>query len=391
MVRLDVVLTRADTIRIVDQYKGIREVSRQLDPTNIKILTMMAKLGPRNLLEVSRRCRIPLRTVYHRIEQIEAKSGRVAKLIPNVARLDLVRANLFITAVAGREEKAHKALKIPNLWRSVESCEGAFTNHSIQLVPTRLLRSFRRYIVAMEKNGLIKSHRIVLTGDSVQSFPDFSNYNSHTKEWAFDWGSYLKELETDEPQKTITDPPTTPLLPVDTIDLGIVVNLELNARANFTDIARDLNVSPSVVKYRYDTKLLPSGVLDQYDFLVVPYPLEIVAYHEVMLQFTSSEAMNKFYSLVGRLFFIGTVAKVLRQNTLFVRTYIPHTQVARMFEFYSQMASRGLINDYSAVRIDLSRRDLQTISPELFSNSNGWVWDLNKNLAELRTLCSSRE
>lgn len=384
------VLIRTDTIRIVDQYKGLREVSKQLDPTNIKILTMMAKVGPRNLLEVSRRCRIPFRTVYHRIEQIEAKSGRVALLIPNVHRIGLIRLNLFVTAIAGQEEKTHKALKIPNFWRSVDPCEGAFTNHSTQLVPTHLLRPFKRYISAMVENGLIKNHRLVLTGDSVQNFPDFSTYNSHTKEWTLDWESLLRELEAEEPRKTIRDP-TAPNVDVDSVDLGIIVELEKNARANFTDIARKLKVSPSTVRYRYDTKLLPSGILDQHVFLVVPYPLEMAAYHEVMLQFTSTKAMNRFYSLVEKLFFVVTVAKVLRQNALFVRTYIPHLQVSRMFEFYSQMARRGLISDYSAVRIDLVQRDMQTISPELFYDGKGWVWDLNKCLAELSTLRSGNQ
>lgn len=194
---------RTETVRIVDQYKSMREVSKQLDPTNIKILTMMAKLGPRNLLEVSRQCGIPFRTVYHRIEQIESKSGRVAKLIPNVGRIGLVRVNLFATARAGQEEKVHRALKIPNLWRSVEPCEGAFTHHSIQIVPRQLLQQFRKYVSAMAQIGLTKNHEIVLTGDSVQNFPDFSSYNSGASEWTFDWDGWLNGLEGGEPAKVI--------------------------------------------------------------------------------------------------------------------------------------------------------------------------------------------
>lgn len=174
---------------------------------------------------------------------------------------------------------------------------------------------------------------------------------------------------------------------MDKADLQIVENLELNARASFTDIASDVGVSPSIVKYRYDTKLLPSGLLDQFTFLVVPYPLETAAYHEFMLRFTSNRAMNKFFSLVEKLFFVIAVSKALKQNALFVRTYIPHFQVSKMFEFFSQMAKAGLVEDYSAVRLGLARRDLQTVSSELFDDEKGWVWDLNKCLAGLRALC----
>jgi DNA-binding Lrp family transcriptional regulator len=384
-----VALVRTETVRIVDQYKSIREVSKQLDPTNIKILTMMARLGPRNLLEVSRQCGIPFRTVYHRIEQIEAKSEQVAKLIPSVAKIGLVRMNLFATARAGQEEKVTKALKIPNLWRSVGACEGTFTHHSIQIVPTQLLRKFKRYVSIIAEIGLIKNYRVFLTGDTVENFPDFSGYNTGTNEWTFDWEGWLYELRVGEPTKTIEDP-TGSVLQVDKTDLEIIVNLELNARANFTDIASDVGVSPSIVKYRYDTKLLSSGLLDQFTFLVVPYPLEIAAYHEVMLKFASSSAMNKFFSLVEKLFFVISVSKVLRQDALFVRTYIPHSQVSKMFEFYSQMAKAGLVEEYSAVRLDLARRNLQTVSSELFDDEKGWVWDLNKCSAELRALCSEK-
>jgi DNA-binding Lrp family transcriptional regulator len=241
----------------------------------------------------------------------------------------------------------------------------------------------------MAEIGLIKNHRIFLTGDTVENFPDFSSYNTGTNEWTFDWEGLLNELNVGEPTKTIADP-TESVLQVDKTDLEIIVNLELNARAYFTDIASNVGVSPSIVKYRYDTKLLPSGLLDQFTFLVVPYPLEIAAYHEVMLKFASSSAMNKFFSLVEKLFFVISVSKVLRQDALFVRTYIPHSQASKMFEFYSQMAKAGLVEEYSAVRLDLARRDLQTVSSELFDDEKGWVWDLNKCLGELRALCSEK-
>jgi DNA-binding Lrp family transcriptional regulator len=382
-----VTLIRTEAIRIVDQYKSIRENTKLLDSTNIKILTMMAKVGPRNLLEVSRQCGIPFRTVYNRIEQIEAKSGKVAKLIPNVAKIGLVRVNLLVTARAGQEERTRKALKIPNLWRSVETCEGAFTHHSIQIVPNQLLQGFREFISAMSDVGLIKNHRIVLTGDSVQNFPDFSSYNPRRNEWTFDWEGLLNDLKVGRPDRTIEDP-SEPVLRVDKTDLQIIENLEMNARANFKDIANDVGVSPQTVKYRYDTKLLPSGLVDQFNFLVVPYPMEMAAYHEVMLQFTSNNSMNKFFSLVRKLFFVIAVSKALQQNALFVRTYLPNSQVSEMFEFCSQMAEADLIEDYSAVRLDLARRDLQTISSELFDNDKGWIWDLNDCLAKLRELCS---
>jgi hypothetical protein len=42
-------------VRIADSFKAVRRVAKELDSTNIKILSTMWKSGPRNLLEVSRR------------------------------------------------------------------------------------------------------------------------------------------------------------------------------------------------------------------------------------------------------------------------------------------------------------------------------------------------
>jgi DNA-binding Lrp family transcriptional regulator len=378
---------RTETVRIVDLYSGIREISKQLDPTNIKILTIMAKLGPRNLLEVARHCGIPFTTVYHRVAQIEAKSKQVSILIPSVARIGIVRLVVLAAASAGEERRVTEALKIPNLWRTVESCEGAFTHHSVQIVPRTLLKQFKEFIAKMAEMNMIKSYRILATGDSSPNFPDFSSYNSGTNEWTFDWEGWLNVLKDEQPAtRTIADPQES-TVDVDKVDLQIVENLEINARASFTDIARDVHLSPQAVKHRFDSKLVPSGLVKEFLFDVVPYPLETAALHEVMLQFTGSEAMNKFFSLVEKLFFVVTVAKMLKQNALIVRTYTLHSQVPAMYDFFSEMARSGLLESYSAARLHLGSRKKQTISSEIFNDQRKeWIWDTDRYRRELKSI-----
>jgi len=376
---------KAETIRLVDTYRGIREISKQLDPTNIKLLTTMSKLGPRNLLEVARHCGIPFTTVYHRIAQIEARSKQVAILIPNVARIGIVRLVVLAAATAGEEREVTEAFKVPNLWRAVERCEGAFTHHTVQIVPRTLLKQFKEYVAKMAELNMVKSYRIIATGDSVPNFPDYSSYNSGTCEWTFDWDSWMRELnDGKQPTKNIEDPKEGPVVNVDKVDLQIIEELEKNARANFTDIARAVNLSPQAVKHRYDSKLEPSGLVSAVQFDVHPYPVEMAAWHDVMLQFTSRDAMNKFFSLVEKLFYVFSVSKVLRQNALIVRTNTIHSQVAQMFDFFSQMAKNGFIESYSAVRLHMGSREMQTISSELFDDrTKGWAWNTEEYMRRL--------
>jgi DNA-binding Lrp family transcriptional regulator len=378
-----------ETVRVFDEFAWnnsiIREVSRQLDPTNIKILSTMAEVGPRNLLEVSRLTGIPFTTVYHRISKIESKSETVVTLIPNVAKLGMVRLVVLVASKPGLEDIVTQALRIPNYWRVIERCEGAFTHHSIQTVPVKFLKAFKDYISTMYAMNLIKSFRIIQTSDSYSIFPDFSSYNSASGEWTFHWAKWLNDLTMGTPTETIRDEHDE-LVKVAKIDLEIIAYLQINGRMNFTEIAKKINASPQAVKYHYDNRLVPSGVVEQFQFDVVPYPVELSAYHEFMLEFTDSTAMNRFFSLAKKLFFVVHISKALRKTTLMVRTLMISSQVEKMFAFFSEMVNVGILSSYSAVRLNVNSRLHQTISFELFDDAEGWKWDVYNVLLELNKL-----
>jgi len=380
---------RTETVKVFDEYafvgKWIREVLKQIDPTNIKIMSTMARIGPRNLLEVSRITGIPATTVYNRIGQIESKSQQVVKLMPTVAKLSLVRIAVLVSAKPGLEAVVTQALRIPNYWRVISRCEGAFTHHSVQTVPAKFLKEFHEYLATMQAMNLIKSYRIIQTGDSYPFFADFSYYNSSRSEWLFSWEEWFNDVKTGIPTVRVTDPRDMPIN-FDKVDLEVLAWLEVNGRMGFNEIAEKIHASTQTVKYHYDNRLLPAGLVERFDYLMVPYPVEISSYHEVMLEFPDPLSMNRFFSIVKKLFFIGHVAKVLRKNTLLVRTRIPDPQVEQMFTFFSEMVNAGQLSSYSSVRLNMSSRLQQTLSPELYENETGWQWDIYKNLLALNKL-----
>jgi DNA-binding Lrp family transcriptional regulator len=162
--------------------------------------------------------------------------------------------------------------------------------------------------------------------------------------------------------------------------------LEKNGRKSFAELAPVLGISLQGVKYHYDKKLVPSGIVKYFGFDVFPYPEEVSAYHEILLTFKSSREMNKFYSIVRELFFVLGVAKVLHQNTLIVRAYTLQNQVPSLFRFLSAMAQEGHIATYSAIRQNFVARDCQTVSYELFDDETGWNFNLKKYSTELSKL-----
>ncbi len=371
-------------VRLLDRHKVIKEIIKRLDRTNVNILSAMWKFGPRNLLEVSRRTGIPFTSVYHRVAKLEAKSDRIAVLIPQLSKIGLMRIVLLVNAKPGSEERTTVALKIPNFWHSLNRCEGAFTHLSIQLVPVRFMKHFRAYMKRLSELGLITEYKMIHTGQYIPNFPNFRYYKPVSNEWAFDWPRWFTALRK-KPTKTIADPESYVTL-VDKKDILIVKELEKNARRSFADMAPVLGISLQGVKYHYDKKLVPTGIVKYFGFEVRPYPEEVAAHHEILLKFAYNLAMNRFFSLVDDLFFVMGVAKVLRQSSLMVRTYTLENQVSSLFAFLSQMAKEGILESYSSVRQDFAGREVQTISYELFDDKKGWMFDLEKCLSELSKL-----
>jgi DNA-binding Lrp family transcriptional regulator len=216
-------------------------------------------------------------------------------------------------------------------------------------------------------------------------FADFSSYNSASGEWTFHWDEWLNDLTMKTPTRTIEDQQGKPIS-VAKLDVEIISYLEQDGRMNFADIAKKINASPQAVKYHYDNRLVPSGAVGQFHFDVAPYPVELSAYHEFMLEFADSTAMNRFFSLAKRLFFVEHVSKALHKTTLMVRTRMINSQVENMFAFFSEIINSGILTSYSAVRLNLNSRLRQTISCELFDDAEGWKWDVYNVLLELNRL-----
>jgi DNA-binding Lrp family transcriptional regulator len=381
-------LLKSETVSLRDQYKKkqYNEIQKQLNEPNIRILSAMWRYGPRNLLEVARRIGMPFTSVYHRVSRIESKAQEIAVLIPAVSKLGMVRVTVLVASSPGREDEVSRAIKNLNLWFATGSCEGTFTHISTQLVPVKYLKEFRTYIQQLRDSNLITSFNIIYTGDVVPNFPDFASYDPAKSEWKFDWEEWFASLTWSSDFVAFNDPPDYTLA-VDKKDIMIIKELEKDARKNFTDIAKVADITAQTVKSRYEN-LVAMGIANHFHMRIFPYPIEVGAYHQVMLEFNSKEELDKFVSIVPKLFFVVSIAKVLRQNSLILQTQILDSQLQKMFSFFSHMARAGLLQSYSAVRMNFMDRKTQTVSYELFDDEKGWIVDFAKCSSELQKVAS---
>jgi DNA-binding Lrp family transcriptional regulator len=380
---------RTETVRLAEAFDSVRTITKQLDPTNVTILWTMWKVGPRNLLKTARKTGMPFTSVYRRVEKLEARSGRLAYLIPRLSTLGMTRVVVLVAAKIGYEQEALLALKIPNLWRSINSCEGHFTYHSVQAVPINCLRDFTNYMRRLLKLGIVTRMVMIRTGEQYPNFPDFKYFDFKRNEWTLPWGKWMGMLEGTRPSDEELDPSSCQTL-ADKRDLIIIKELEKNARKSFAEIADVVGISLQAVKQRFDRKLVPNGMVQNFAMDVTPYPMEVSAYHEIMLEFTSELALRKFFAIRDKLFFILGASKVIRQNSLLIRTCILDSQVPKMFKFFSEMAREGILGSYSALRLTLENRETQTISYELFDDMKGWTFNLRQCVMELAKLSKPR-
>lgn len=376
-------MLRTATVSVHDERKKLQydQIRKQLSEANIRILSAMWKYGPRNLLEVSRRIGMPFTSVYHRIERLESGVEEIAQLSPSVAKCGLVRVAVLATAAPGREDEVTRALKAPNIWRSVGFCEGNFTHISFQLVPLEVLAEFRGYIQELVDRKLITNFSLIFTGDYVPNFPDFNYYNRVDSTWKLDWEGWFASLDKEMDLASLEDPQEYTLA-VDKKDLMVVRKLEINGRKSLVDIARATGMTTHAAKYHFD-KVVEAEVAKHFRFRVYPFPIDESAPQMTMLEFSSKKDLDKFFSIVPKLFFVIGASKVLRRNALMIETLMLDSQLQSMFSFFSHMAKAGYLTSYSTVRMDFASRQTQSISDELFDDEKGWVVDFQKCKSEL--------
>ena len=353
-----------------------------LDETNIRIITLMHRIGPRNLLEIARAAGLPPTSVYDRARKLEERFMALSAANLDHSKLGLRKCITLVESNPGMEDFVTEAVAVPNYWRAITRCEGGFTHYALHAVPEGQAREFERYVAETARQGLVRKYELVWVTDYYYAFPNFRLYDPASGTWSFEWDRWSEWVREKKDPKAICDPQRYSN-EADKMDLLILTQLELNARAKFSNISKLLGITLQAVKHRYDKRILPRGLIRDFVINVLPYPPELSDLYEVLLAFEDEEGMNAFFGLSGKMFPIQRTVKVLGEKKLSVRTYSPRSETERLFSMLSGLARSGVISDYSAVRIRPETQTWQTVSAELFEDKIGWKYELTQHLAAL--------
>jgi len=359
-----------------------------LDEANIRILTLMHELGPRNLLEVARAAGLPPTSVYDRARKLEERLKALSTANLDHSKLGLRKCVTLVESNPGMEEYVTEALAVPNYWKTITRCEGGFTHYGLHAIPDGRSHEFEKYVNRIEDLGLVRKHETVWVTDYHYAFPNFRLYDPVNRSWSFEWDRWGQRIKERRSSKVIHDPPVFSN-EADRTDILILTELEIDARAKFSDISKLLGITLQAVKHRYDKRIVPRGLIKEFVMTVLPYPYELSDLYEVLLAFEDEEGMNAFFGVCGEMFPILRTVKVLGERKLSVRAYSPRNETGRLFSMLSGLARSGLVADYSAVRIRPETQTQQTISAELFENKTGWRYESSQHFAALETILQS--
>jgi DNA-binding Lrp family transcriptional regulator len=375
----------SETASMEERLRLMAKFMYALDETNIRIITLMHKIGPRNLLEVARAAGLPPTSVYDRARKLEERFKALSQANLDHSKLGLKKCITLVESNPGMEDYVTEALAVPNYWKTIMTCEGGFTHYALHAIPEDRIREFEKYLADTERAGLIRKYEVLWVTDYQYAFPNFRLYDPANRSWSFEWDRWSNLVKEKKSARAICDPPRYSI-EADRTDLHILAALEIDARTKFSEISKLLGITLQAVKHRYDKRIIRRGFVKEFVMNVLPYPPELSDVYEVLLTFEDEEGMNAFFGASEDMFPILRTVKVLGERKLGVRTYSPRSETGRLFVMLSGLARAGLVSDYSAVRVRLETQSWQTISSELFDNETGWKYEPSQHLATLDSI-----
>jgi DNA-binding Lrp family transcriptional regulator len=356
-----------------------------LDETNIRIIKMMHKVGPRNLLEVARATELPPTSVYDRARRLEHEFGVLSTANLEHSKIGLRKCATLVESSPGMEEYVTEALAVPNYWKTITRCEGGFTHYALHAIPAQRRQEFEKYLDQIQEGGLARKHETIWVSDYHYLFPNFQLYDPRYRAWSFEWDTWMSRVKERRDTKVITDPVDYSIR-ADRTDLLILAALEINAREKFSEMSKLLGITLQAVKHRYDKRIVPRGLIKDFIINVFPYPPGISDLYEVLMTFDDDESMQAFCGTAQQMFPVQRIMKVLGKRILSVRAYTPRSETKDLFSTLSNLARSGLLSDYSAVRIRPEMQTRQMISTELFDDKVGWKYEASQHSSVLETI-----
>ncbi len=365
----------------------------RLDSSDVKILEAVGTHGPRNLRLLATELGMKRGTVWKRVRRLSTHFFLQFHVNPYHTNLGLKKAVVIAWANPGKEDLLFDCMFVNDFRNFISRCyggrEGCF---GIYVVPNDHIPEFKEFLHMLENLGLIKDLQVVWS-TCFQNVNLTQNwFDPKTESWTFSWDDWVEELATEETELpyTLVDPAGF-TNKADYTDIFIIKELEKDAAMSFVDIAKKLKVKRQNVEHHYRDHVLKRGLIESVQVTVAPFDRkgasEPLFFH---FKFSYETQMAKFaLSLLDKPF-VHFLGKVLGEKGLVSYMHFLSKRDFREFiSALSKVISRGYLQDYKYVFIDLERRARETVRHDLFENGS-WKYDHEKHMKALRDIVTRR-
>jgi len=334
-----------------------RLLGSKLDIKDAKILETVYRVGPRNLSEVSRVTGLPLSTIYRRIYTMRKLGIRLRPtIIPE--RVGLGRA-LVITERDIIDRDTSPAGHWLSTYMPLISPPGSLL---IYYYPIDRPQLIDQYFKRAKRDGIVEDYTIIKLINAYNSPENlFKYFDFNTKSIILPWEEWINNLYTEEYELFYKEPlppllrKHDPLMPRDRLDLLILKELEVDALASFTELARRINVPEHSIRFHFHSHINERGVVHNYVPKASFFDLRF-SYHIVyLIRYGNFEGFTRFLMTLWRSPILLGVGKLEDgPYDIIMSLIIPYSEIGNLNRFFKLSQHWGFIKRYKSFAIDMT-------------------------------------
>lgn len=340
-----------------------------------RLVDAINRVGIRNVSLLSRLTGIPTETVRYTLNQRFPELGLSVGLSVDYDRLGLERKFAILEFASGDFDYAPELLsrlaKVAFLtYSSREILRPRYVaTFGVPITQEEKFRSFLKTLVRgkvlfnFRLEGIEWTRHLALRSE----YYDFKN-----KRWNIDWNR-VEALKEAPPAPPITTEPS-PRPDLDTIDLLLVKELELQSWRNISEIARKLRLNDRTVRWHYTGHVLP--MISSYFVRRLPLGSEGLTKLVGLIQEFRGLSPKKLAS-IRRLFnnFPFTWNEGGRKDGYYLTvSTIPSEQLVESLQFLTPRLQKE-VSSWETYALDLSSSYSYTIPYENFDDKVGWFFN----------------
>jgi len=359
---------------------------KRLDSLDIRILEALGTFGPRSISMLARKINVPRPTIRDRVKELKSHFSLYLQVATYHAFIGLKKTFVFARATPGYERLLWEAMKANDYWLQLTArYDTPESFYGIYGIPIDHTEGFEKFLMEMKKLKIAQNLDLFWSTCLYTVNLTDSWYDHKSERWVFKWNKWIEAIEnqgTTLPY-TLVEPDSYPQK-ADRIDIIIIKELEKDAECKLRDIAKLLDVPPSVVQYHFKNHVIAKGLIEGY-MVFLPHFEDVSDSYCFRFNFHERQTMAKFALSLKDKPFVSSMGKIIGKNALFVHIYLPRKEFRGFTDSLSKLIRNGLMKSYDYAIDDPSRRIGQTISHQFFKNRS-WIYNHKEHIKKLHEL-----